>query len=102
MDFTQLLLTIIYQGKTFTYRFKILYDVDVYLKFNSLNRITLTISQTSLVAQRLKHLPPIWENPLEKEMVTHSSILAWRTPWTEKPGRLQYSQWGPKELDMTE
>ena len=98
MDFTQLLLTIIYQSKTFTYRFKILYDVDVYLKFNSLNRITLTIWRTSLVAQRLKHLPPMresqvrslgWEDPLEKEMVTHSSILAWRMPWMEKPGRVQ-------------
>ena len=30
-----------------------------------------------------------WENPLEKEMATHSSILAWRNPWTEEPGRLQ-------------
>ena len=29
------------------------------------------------------------ENPLEKEMATHSSILAWRIPWTEEPGRLQ-------------
>ena len=53
---------------------------------------------SSLVAQRLKSLPPMWEtqvrslgreDPLEKEMVTHSSILAWRIPWTEKPGRLQ-------------
>ena len=52
----------------------------------------------SLVAQRLKHLPPVqetWvrslgqEDPLEKEMVTHSSILAWRIPWTEEPGVLQ-------------
>ena len=52
----------------------------------------------SLVAQRLKRLPPMWEtwvqslgweDPLEKEMVTHSSILAWRIPWTEKPHRLQ-------------
>ena len=52
----------------------------------------------SLVAQRLKHLPPVretqvrslgQEDPLEKEMVTPSSILAWRIPWTEKPGRLQ-------------
>ena len=51
-----------------------------------------------LVAQRLKRLPPMretqvrslgWEDPLEKEMVTHSSILAWRIPWTEEPGRLQ-------------
>ena len=30
-----------------------------------------------------------WEDPLEKEMAIHSSILAWRTPWTEEPGRLQ-------------
>ena len=52
----------------------------------------------SLVAQRLKHLPPMretqvqslgWEDPLEKEMVTHSSIPAWRIPWMEKPGSLQ-------------
>ena len=51
-----------------------------------------------MVAQRLKHLPPmqetqvrslVGEDPLEKEMVTHSSILAWRIPWTEKPGRLR-------------
>ena len=30
-----------------------------------------------------------WEDPLEKKMATHSSIFAWRIPWTEKPGRLQ-------------
>ena len=58
------------------------------------------ISQTgaSLVAQRLKRLPAMQEisvrslggeDPLEKEMTTHSSILAWRIPWTEEPGRLQ-------------
>ena len=40
------------------------------------------------------------EDSLEKGMATHSSILAWRTPWTEKPGGL-YSPWGHKELDMT-
>ena len=40
------------------------------------------------------------ENPLEKEMATHSSILAWKIPWTEKPGGLQVH--GVKELDMTE
>ena len=52
----------------------------------------------SLVAQRLKRLPArreTWvqslgrEDPLENEMATHSSILAWRIPWTEEPGRLQ-------------
>ena len=35
------------------------------------------------------------EDPLEKEMATHSSILVWRIPWTEEPGRL-YSPWGCK------
>ena len=33
--------------------------------------------------------PLIWKDPLEKGMATHSSILAWRIPWIEKPGRLQ-------------
>ena len=50
------------------------------------------------MAQRLKHLPAMQEtqvqslsreDPLEKEMATHSSILAWRIPWREEPGRLQ-------------
>ena len=41
------------------------------------------------------------EDPLEKEMATHSSILAWRIPWTEKPGA-GYSPWGGKEQDKTE
>ena len=50
------------------------------------------------MAQRLKHLPTMrqtwvpslgWEDPLEKEMATHSSILAWKIPWTEEPGGLQ-------------
>ena len=52
----------------------------------------------SLVAQLVKNLPPMqetrvgslgWEDPLEKEMATHSSILAWKIPWTEEPGGLQ-------------
>ena len=34
-------------------------------------------------------LIPGWDDPLEKEMATHSSILAWEIPWTEEPGRLQ-------------
>ena len=50
------------------------------------------------MAQRLKRLPAMQEtqvqfldqeDPLEKEMATHSSILAWRIPWTEEPGGLQ-------------
>ena len=52
----------------------------------------------SLAAQLVKNLPAMWEtqvqslgreDPLEKEMATHSSILAWRIPWTKEPGRLQ-------------
>ena len=52
---------------------------------------------TSLVAQMVKRLPTMWEtwvrslgweDPLEKEMATHSSILAWKIPWTEDPHRL--------------
>ena len=42
-----------------------------------------------------------WEDPLEQGMATHSSILAWRIPWTEEPGRL-YSPQGRKESDTTE
>ena len=42
-----------------------------------------------------------WEDPLEKEMATHSSIPAWKIPWTEEPGRLQ-STGSQKESDMTE
>ena len=41
------------------------------------------------------------EDPLEEATATHSSILAWRIPATEEPGRL-YSPWGCKESDMTE
>ena len=50
------------------------------------------------MAQMVKRLPTMWEtgvqslgqeDPLEKEMATHSSILAWKIPWTEEPGRLQ-------------
>ena len=52
----------------------------------------------SLVAQMVKHLPAMqktWvqslglEDPLEKEMATHSSTLAWKIPWIKEPGRLQ-------------
>ena len=47
-----------------------------------------------------------WEDPLEKGTVTHSSILAWRIPWTEEPGRLQSTgsmhPWGHKESGTTE
>ena len=58
------------------------------------------------MAQTVKKLPAMqetWvqplgrEDPLEKEMAIHSSILAWKIPWAEEPGG--YSPWGHKELD---
>ena len=66
-------------------------------------------SPTSLVAQMLKRLPGMqetWvrslgqEDPLEKEMATHSSTLVWRIPWREI--LVGYSPWGRKESDTTE
>ena len=41
-----------------------------------------------------------WQDPLEKEIATHSTILAGKIPWTEDPG--SYSPWGHKESNMTE
>ena len=62
------------------------------------------------MAQKVKHLPARQENwvqslgqedPLEKEMATHSGTVAWRIPWMEKPGA-GYSPWGLKESDTIE
>ena len=76
----------------FSYVFKtmlsIIWGVYPYVRFGA-----------SLVAQMVKNLPLMWEirvqslgleNPLEKEIATHSSILAWEIPWAEKPGGLQF------------
>ena len=60
------------------------------------------------MAQLVKNLPAMqekwvwslgWEDPLEKEVATHSSTLAWEIPWTEQPGGLQ--SMGLQESDMT-
>ena len=66
------------------------------------------------MVERLPTMPETWvqflsqEDPLEKEMATHSSILAWGIPWTKEPGRLQsmgsqslggYNPWSCEELD---
>ena len=93
-------------------------DFPIYLFFSFfgwiLNFITyfyefLILSRTSLLAQSVKNLPAIqktwvrfldWEDPLEKEMANHSSILAWRIPWTEEPCGLQSLVL--RESDMTE
>ena len=66
--------------------------------FSFLTYVKLTNFLSSLVAHMVKNLPAMqetWvrsldqEDPLEKGMATHSSILAWRIPWTEEPGGLQ-------------
>ena len=64
---------------------------------------------TSLLAQTVKHLPTMWETRvqslcwedlLEKELTTHPSILDWKIPWTEEPGRLQSME--SQRVDTTE
>ena len=69
------------------------------IQYLSLSLFQIPIFQmTSLVAQTVKHLSTMWktwvrslgwEDPLEREMATHSSILAWKIPWMEEPGRLE-------------
>jgi len=60
-------------------------------------KTTIITLEPSLVSQMVKNMfamqdtwvqPIRWEDPLEKGMATHSSILAWRIPWTEEPGEL--------------
>ena len=69
----------------------------------------LRLILASLLGQSVKNLPAMqetwvqflgWEDALEKEMATHSSILALKIPWTEEPGGLQ--SMGLQESDMTE
>ena len=69
-------------------------------------------SKASLMSQWVNNLPAMqetqetwfrslgWEDPLKKEMATHSSILAWKIPWTEEPGWLQSME--SQKSDMTE
>ena len=63
------------------------------------------MSRYPVVPQMVKCLPAVeetqvpsrgWEDPLEKEMATHSRTLAWKIPWTEEPGRLQ--SMGPQRV----
>ena len=69
-----------------------------YVAKTELVKVFLRLLQAPLVAQTVKNLPAMqetWvqplvqEDPLEKGMATHSSIFAWRIPWTEDAGRLQ-------------
>ena len=76
---------------------------DHYNHLDSASEMPIKVMQmktgASLMAQMVKRLPTMrktrvrslsWEDPLEKEMATHSNILAWKIPWTEEPGRLQF------------
>ena len=74
------------QGKHYTY-----------IKYINI-KINIYVAGASLMAQMVKGLPTMWEIwvrslgrevPMEKEMATHSSILAWKIPWIEESGRLQ-------------
>ena len=71
----------------------------MYVSLYGINRYVFQLfDSTFLVAHMVKNLTAVqetwvqslgWEDSLEKEIATHSSILAWKIPWTEKPGRLQ-------------
>ena len=83
-------------------------SLDCILDQEKDTNITIFWNKASLVTQLVKNLPAkqktwVWflgqEDPLEKEMATHSSTLTWRIPWTEEPGRVQ--SMGYKESDMT-
>ena len=73
--------------------------LDAILSFlNNDNYKAKNLAKLSLVAQMVKNLPAMqetwvhslgWEDPLEEEMATQSSTLAWKIPWTEEPRRLQ-------------
>ena len=72
--------------------------IDSQERMRTLNSDLIWTPGASLVAQSVKNLPAAqetwvqslgWEDPLEKEMATHSSILAWKISWTEEPGGLQ-------------
>ena len=89
------------------------FHVHVWATESTLGLTAVSINWTfingPLVARTVKHLPTMLEtqvrplgreDPLEKEMATHSSIPAWRIPWTEEPGGLQ--SMGSKESDRTE
>ena len=71
---------------------------ELYSKYISFIRIFENIYRSTLVAQMIKNQPTMqemqvrslgWEDSLEKEMATHSSILAWEIPWREEPEGLQ-------------
>ena len=66
---------------------------------NAIKRLPLWLIDKESGKQKMWVRSLGWEDPLEKEMATHSSVLAWRIPWTEQPGGLQSI--GHKESDRT-
>ena len=102
-------LEIIVPFKIFISIFIFLSTLSFLIPLTGISRILLNFSSFSwiywdknflnwMVAQMVKHLPAMWEtqdrslgreDPLEKEMATHSSTLAWKIPWMEEPGTLQ-------------
>ena len=71
---------------------------DISIRLEEMNNALIKLTFGFPAAQMVKHLPAIretqlrslgWEDPPEKGMATHSSIIAWRIPWTEEPGGLQ-------------
>ena len=99
-----------YHGLQFmcSYSFKAIFYSFPCFSLSTRYAILLTIAQ--MVAHTVNNLPEMWEarvqsmgqeDPLEKEMAIHSSILAWRIPWTEEPGRL-LSMGGHKESNTSE
>ena len=75
-----------------------LYVDYISIRLEERNNALIKLTWASQVAQMVKHLPALketqvrslaWEDSPEKGMATHSSILAWRIPWTEEPGGLQ-------------
>ena len=87
----------------------LLQGASIFSDSGQINRNEGLNLRASLIAQSVKNLPamqetqgsiPGWEDSLEKEIATHSSILAWRIPWTEEPGRLW--SMGSQELDKTQ
>ena len=72
--------------------------LDIYTRYILLDILLINKNLASLVVQSVKNLPVVqetqvqslgWEDPLEKEMATHSSTLAWKISWTEEPGGRQ-------------
>ena len=82
------------EAETYCKAFGLLFTPDLYFrKWEDKKPVFLKL-EASLVAQMVKNLPSIWiwslgwEDPLEEVMAIHSSVLAWRIPWTEEPGGL--------------